>query len=191
MSRGRNGMARALGLAAALGVIVVAAGCSPSQGGGGSAATIGSQTTIGPSRGYTCIDPRGDIGIDTNGSGKLSSPAGIDILRASADVEGTTLVVHFLTAGPIAQVRRPLFDMEQGDISSAPDQSFELRAQPVGNQPPSGQWGLTLHTFRAGTEATTNLQTAVDVSGDTLTYAVPLSQIPTIATLQWQFGTAS
>jgi len=172
----------------ALGVV---AACSPSQSGGQSGATIGSQTTIAPSRGYTCIDPRGDIGLDTEGTGKLSSPAGIDILRASANVEGQTLVVHFVVAGPIAQVPKPLFDMEQGDIASAPDQSFELRAQPVGTQPATGRWGLTLHTFKAGNESTTALSAPVTVSGDTLTYAVPLTQIPPIVTLQWQFGTAS
>jgi len=182
---------RALCLVAAIGAVGLAAACSPSQQGSSSGATIGSQTTIGPSRGYTCIDPRGDIGLDTKGAGKLSSPAGIDLLRASANIEGTTLVVHFLTAGPITKVRKPLFDMEQGDIASAPDQSFELRAEPVGSQPPTGQWGLTLHTFRAGNEATTNLATPVRVNGSTLTYAVPLSEIPAIATLQWQFGSAS
>ena len=103
--------------------------------------TIGPQTTIGPSRGYTCVDPRGDISLDTKAIGKLTQPAGIDILRASANVEGSTLVVHFLTAGPIAKVRQPLFDMEQGDISAAPEQSFELRAEPVGSQGPGGRMG--------------------------------------------------
>ncbi len=81
--------------------------------------------------------------------------------------------------------------MEQGDISAAPEQSFELRAEPVGSQGPAGEWGLTLHTFRGGSEVKTNLPTVVTVSGSTLSYAVALSQIPAIATLQWQFGTAS
>jgi hypothetical protein len=174
---------------AGLGVV---AACSPSQSTtDNSATTIGPQTTISPSRGYTCIDPRGDIGLDTKGTGKLTKPAGIDILRASANVEGSTLVVHFVVAGPIDQVRQPLFDVEQGDVSAAPDQSFELRAVPAGSQGPAGPWSLTLHTFRGGNEQKTDLPSTVRVSGATLTYTVPLDQIPTIATLQWQFGTAS
>ena len=48
-----------------------------------------------------------------------------------------------------------------------------------------------MHTFRGGSEVKTNLPTVVTVSGSTLSYAVALSQIPAIATLQWQFGTAS
>jgi hypothetical protein len=172
-------------------ILVVAAACSPSSSTSSSESTIGPQTTIQQSRGYTCIDPRGDISIDTKATGTRRDPAGIDLLRASANVEGSTLVVHFLTAGPIAQVRQPLFDMEQGDVSSAPDQSWELRAQPVGNQGASGTWGLTLHTFRAGNEVKTDLPTPVTVSGNSVSYAVPLSAIPPIATLQWQFGSAS
>jgi hypothetical protein len=175
--------------AAAVLVLVVA--CSPSTSTHTTGSTIGPQTTIGPSRGYTCVDPRGDISLDTKGIGKLTKPAGIDILRASANIEGPTLVVHFLTAGPIAQVRQPLFDMEQGDISAAPEQSFELRAEPIDPKKPAGDWGLTLHTFRTGNEVKTDLPTRVSVSGSTLTYAVALSQIPAIATLQWQFGSAS
>jgi hypothetical protein len=167
------------------------AACSPSQSKSTTGPTIGSQTTIGPSRGYTCIDPRGDIGIDTKGTGKLRDPAGIDILRASANVEGSTLVVTFLTAGPIDQVRQPLFDMEQGDIASAPDQSFELRAVPATSQGASGPWALTLHTFKTANEVKTDLPTVVHVSGSTLSYAVPIDKIPPIVTLQWQFGAAS
>jgi hypothetical protein len=180
-----------LAVAATVAGVGVLAACSPSQSSSSAGDTIGSQTTIGPSRGYTCVDPRGDISLDTKSTGKLREPAGIDILRASANVEGSTLVIHFLVAGPIDQVRQPLFDMEQGDVSAAPDQSFELRAVPAGSQGAAGPWSLTLHTFKAGNEAKTDLPTVVRVSGSTLTYAVPLDQIPAIATLQWQFGAAS
>lgn len=191
MTRGNRVVRRATLPLVATVILAVAAACSPSTSTGSSGSTIGPQTTIQQSRGYTCIDPRGDISIDTKATGTRRTPAGIDLLRASANIEGSTLVVHFLTAGPIAQVRQPLFDMEQGDVSSAPDQSFELRAQPIGNQGATGTWGLSLHTFRAGNETKTDLSTPVTVSGDSVSYAVPLSQIPAIATLQWQFGSAS
>jgi hypothetical protein len=177
--------------AVAVAVLALAAACSPSNAGNSTGSTIGPQTTIAPSRGYTCIDPRGDISLDTKGVGRLTKPAGIDLLRASANIEGSTLVIHFLTAGPVAQVTQPLFDMEQGDISAAPEQSFELRAEPIDPKKPAGAWGLTLHTFRGGSEVKTDLPTQVSVSGSTVSYAVALSQIPAIATLQWQFGSAS
>ena len=187
-SAGRRGALALAAMVVGLGAVVA---CSPSQSNNSTGPTIGSQTTIGASRGYTCVDPRGDVGIDTKSTGTLRNPAGIDILRASANVEGSTLVVTFLVAGPIVQVRQPLFDMEQGDVSSAPDQSFELRAVPAGAQGAAGPWALTLHTFKAGNEVKTDLPTVVHVSGSTLSYAVPIDKVPPIATLQWQFGAAS
>jgi hypothetical protein len=42
-----------------------------------------------------------------------------------------------------------------------------------------------------GQAQTTGLSAPVTVSGNTLSYRVPLNTIPSIATLQWNFGSSS
>ena len=79
--------------------------------------------------------------------------------------------------------------MLQGDVS-APDYSFELRSEPIAGSPPGTPWGLTLITFKGG-EQRKALSTAVLVQGNTITYTVPLNDLPPIATLQWTFGSTS
>jgi hypothetical protein len=179
----------AIVLAGALTVSAVA--CSPRTN-GRSSTTVGQQTTLTGSKGYTCHDPKGDISTnpDPNVKGTLTQPSGIDILVASTLVTGDELQVKFQTAGPIADVAQPLFDVESGDLSAATAQSFELRAQPIGDQGAAGQWAVTLHTFQ-GTEKKTELSVPVVVDGNTLSYSVPLSKLPPILSLQWQFGTSS
>ena len=153
--------------------------------------TLGSKSTLPESKGYTCSDPKGDISADTSANGTLTQPSGIDLLEASAHVEGDVLAVKFTTVGPITTVPQPLFDVFQGDIGTAPDFSFELRAQPTGTATAAGPWSVTLHTFKGGNEAKTELSVPVTVTDTTLSYQVPLTQIPPIATLQWQFGSSA
>ena len=106
-------------------------------------------------------------------------------------VKDDALAVSFTTNGPIAEVSQPLFDVQQGDPSVAPELSFELRAQPVTATNPAGAWNVVLHTFKGGNEAKTDLGVPVTVAGNTLSYQVPLNQIPSVVSLQWQFGTSS
>ncbi len=175
------------------GVVVVAlalAGCSPTNH-SATPSTVGPQTTLSQTKGYVCHDPVGDISLDPKAAGTLTQPAGIDITEASALVKGDVLAVSFTTNGPIATVAQPLFDVQEGDPSTAPSLSFELRAQPVDPTKPGGEWNVVLHTFTGGNEVKTTLGVPVTVSGNMLSYEVPLKQIPAVVSLQWQFGTSS
>ena len=188
MSARRGGPAW-IGLVLAAGL--VAGACSPTNRSTSTSSTVGKQTTLAQTKGDTCHDPVGDISLDPKAAGRLTKPAGIDIVEASSKVQGDVLAVHFTTNGPIAEVPQPLFDVQEGDPSTAPDLSFELRAQPVNPADSAGAWNVVLHTFKGGSEAKTDLAAPVTVSGNTLSYEVPLSQIPPVVSLQWQFGTSS
>jgi hypothetical protein len=174
---------------AALAVVVLAllAACSCSSSGGDDAgnvpSTIGSDDTFPESKGLLCTDPTGDISTDPKAVGTMTEPAGIDIVTAEAKVDGDVLAVTYTMNGPISLVPEPFFNLLQGDMS-APQYTFELRTEPAAN----GNWGLTLITFDTGTDARKQLTTPVTVTGNTLSYRVPLSQIPKIATLLWTFG---
>ena len=185
--RPRHG--RRLLLAGVVAGLLVATGCSSSKQAASVPSTVGPQSTLPQSQGYTCDDPTGDIGKDVTGVGTLTEPAGIDLVTAAAQVEGTNLVVTYTTAGPIASVPEPFFDLFQGD-ASAPGLSFDLRTEPTGA---GGAWVLSLGTTPAagGQERFQALPVSVAVTGNTLTYTVPLSALPTIATLQWSFGATS
>jgi hypothetical protein len=185
-TRGRVGL---LALVAAVGL--GAGACSPINHSSATTSTVGQQTTLAKNKGYTCHDPAGDISVDPSAAGKLTEPAGIDLVTASALVQGDALAVTFTTQGPISSVAQPLFDVQSGDPSTAPDLSFELRAQPVDPANPAGTWGVVLHTFKGGNETKTDLGVPVTVQGNTLSYTVPLNQIPAVASLQWQFGASS
>lgn len=152
--------------------------------------TLGPKSTVPESTGFTCDDPKGDV-IDTSKQTEmLSEPAGIDLIKAEAHIEGDELAVSYTTAGPISMAPEPFFAMLQGDLS-APAYSFEIRAQ----LDASG-WRLVLTDFaplaNVGGQATsTGLSAPVTVTGNTLSYRVPLANIPSIATLQWNFGSSS
>ena len=62
-----------------------------------------------------------------------------------------------------------------------------LRTQPASD----GAFHLTLITFPAGAQQSTQLSAPVTVTGNTLSYRVPLTDLPRIATLQWSFGVTS
>ncbi len=167
--------------------IVLAAGCSPSKS-GGTSDTVGRQTTLDGTKGYTCSDPTGDVALGQSGKANRFEPSGIDLTEASAHIVGDNLVVSFSTAGPIASAPDPLFVVDQGDPAAAPETSFELRAE----LPPGAPgWTLNLHTFKGGREASAPIDVPVTVNGNTLGYTVPLSELPPVVSLQWQFGATS
>jgi len=151
--------------------------------------TIGPSSNLPESNGFTCDDPTGDIGSDLKGVGTGREPAGIDIVTAEAHVDGDALAVTYTMAGPIMAVPSPFFVMLQGDVSAA-QYSFDLRTEPTG---PNGAWVLKVGTTPAsgGIETFAALSTPVSVEGNVLRYRVPLTDIPTIATLQWSFGATS
>jgi len=181
-------LAAGLAVAVAAGLLVA---CSPTNHSVSSTSTVGQQTTLDQTHGYTCHDPVGDLSLDPKASGKLSQPAGIDLVEASALVKGDVLDVRFTTAGPIASAPQPGFFVQNGDPSTAPALSFLLAAQPTDPNKPVGAWNVALHTFATSPEKVTHLVVPVTVAGNTLTYQVPLSQIPAVVSLQWEFGSVA
>lgn len=146
-----------------------------------------------PTDGANCTDPTGDIGDTAKEiAGALSEPAGIDIVRARADVSDTEMVVTYTMAGPVAAVAKPTFYLSQG--VSGQEASFELRAEPTAT---NGPWSVDLITWdrneRGGlTESPRRpLAAPVTVTDDELTYTVSLTEIPKIVTLVWQFGASA
>jgi hypothetical protein len=147
-------------------------------------------STPGGAQGDECTKAPGHL-QGPDGAQNLTEPAGIDIVRAEARVEGEQLVVRFVTAGPIESTLNPLFVVQQGDLSSelVMDDSFELRATPGG---PSGTWSVRLITFADHRERPASpLSVPVTVDGNELNYAVPLAALPTIVTRVWQFGSSA
>jgi len=184
-----NRRLRSASLAAAVVItMAVLGGCS--SGGGPSAgdipSTLGPDPTINEANGVTCTDPAGDISTDPKATGTMTQPAGVDILVAESKVDGDVLKVTYTLNGPVADVPQPFFDLLQGDVT-APKYSFELRAEPASN----GKFGLTLVTFDTGTDVRKQLAVPVTVDGSTLSYEVPLTQIPKISTLLWTFGVSA
>lgn len=177
-----------VGTGLALGLVLVA-GCRTSHDAAPVPSTVGPQSTLAESNGYSCTDPTGDIGSQVQGVGTLSEPAGIDLVTAEAHVDGLNLNVKYTTVGPIESAPKPFFVMFQGD-ASAPTVSFDLRTEPTGA---NGAWALSVGTTPAsgGVERFQPLPTGVVVDGNTLRYSVPLTSIPPIATLQWSFGSTS
>jgi hypothetical protein len=182
-----SGLIRGLVVAAGL---TIAVGCSTgTKDEAAVPSTIGPSSNLPQSTGFTCDDPTGDIGSDLKGVGTGREPAGIDIVTAEAHVDGDALAVTYTMAGPIMAAPSPFFVMLQGDIS-APQYSFDLRTEPTG---PNGAWVLKVGTTPAngGIETFAPLSAPVSVDGNVLRYRVPLTDLPTIATLQWSFGATS
>ena len=178
------------GLVVAAACLVLLSACSGSSDKGATPNTIGPHSSLPELKGFRCEDPTGDIGGDVKSAGTLSQPAGIDIVVAEAKVDGNDLAVTYTMAGDVSTAPMPLVDMLQGAVT-APTFSFELRARPGGDTPGS-PWELTLITFQEqGQEVPRTLSTPVTVEGNTVSYRVALSDIPTIATLQWSFGASS
>ncbi len=176
---------------AVLAAIMTGCSCSSSGPDSSTPSTVGPGNTLPESTGFTCDDPKGDVIDAAKQTELLTEPAGIDLVKAEAHVDGDALAVTFTTAGPISLAPEPFFDLLQGAMS-APAYSWEIRAE----QHAGGQWVLELTNFAplaspGGQATTTGLSAQVTVSGNTLSYRVPLNTIPAIATLQWNFGSSS
>lgn len=136
--------------------------------------------TVPSSDGDECVDPTGDLSTGAAVEGVGSEPAGVDLVRGAALVEGDELAVRFETAGSIASLVDPLFVVGQGDAGGS--LSFELRAE----SDLEGNWTLTLIKFEPD-ETRVSIPNPVTVDGSTLTFRVPLSALPPIG-LYMSFG---
>jgi hypothetical protein len=153
---------------------------------------VGVNGTLAPkTTGGGCTDPRGDISGDPDLAGSRSEPAGIDLLKVEAKVTESSLKVTYEMAGPIAGTPKPTFILSQGP--SAQTVSFEIRATP--GPDPAQPWSLELVTWKVTTSGNGEVRQAMAdvarVNGSTLTYDIPLKNLPPIATLIWIFGAQS
>ena len=152
---------------------------------------ISTVTLPPPTDGANCTDPAGDISDSAQQvAGTLREPPGVDILAARADVSDTDMTVTFEVAGPIAEVPEPLFYVGQGPPGL--EASFELRIAPD----EAGTWVASLITWskESGSVVESDpkpLSAPVTVAGDQLSVTVPLTELPKIVTLVWQFGAAA
>lgn len=141
-----------------------------------------------PTDGAACTDPKGDVSDSAQQvAGTLTEPAGIDLVEARAAISDTDMTVTFTTAGPISEAPEPMFYVSQGP--SGLEASFELRIQPSG----SGTWTANLITWKDESggvreSAPQPLSAPVTVKDDQLSVTVPLTELPKIVTLVWQFG---
>jgi len=170
-------------------LVLAAASCSSSNTAGpGPSGTFATAGTSPPPTGAACSDPAGDLATDSKNGGALAEPAGIDIVHAESVLTPTTLQVTFETVGAVNNAPVPTFIVGQGRAGN--DVSFEIRAAPVG-PPPSPPWALTIATFRGGNEGRAPLAAPVTVKDNTVSFEIPLRDLPPVATLIWQFGSSS
>jgi len=166
-------------------VVLAVGGCSddPEIFRPGNNGTLAPKTT-----GASCSDPKSDISGDPARSGSRAEPSGIDIISVDAKITATTLKVTYEMAGPVAAAPTPTFILSQG--VAAQTVSFEVRASP--GKDPAQPWPLELVSWKVNTRGTEEerrpLAEVATVTGSTLTYEVPLSNLPPIATLIWNFG---
>lgn len=130
--------------------------------------------TVPGSQGGSCADQVGDISTLAATQGAASDPPAADLVRAAAAVEGTDLAVEMQTNGQIDTLTDPLFIVAQGEAGRSI--SFELRA----DRNAQGAWQLTLVSFPANEprERRTVLAAPVTVTGDTISFRVPLADLP-------------
>ena len=145
--------------------------------------------------GSTCADRAGDLSKDARTlGGNLSEPKGADIVKAEARLTETTLTVAMTMAGPVAGTPTPEFILAQGLPSE--ETAFELRAAPGADG--AAPWSLRLVRFRkdakgavAQVRPDTVLAVPVKIDGPTLSYEVPLKDLPRVSSYVWQFGSSS
>lgn len=155
----------------------------------GTGTPVSTGGTLPPPGDAFCDDPVGDLADDSRVEGTLSDPPGVDLVRAESKLGAQTLKVTFTTNGAINQTREPTFIVATGTPAS--DTSFEIRATPKGPAP-SPAWGLELITFKAGNEAPRKpLAAPVTVDDRTLSFEIPLTDLPPVVTLIWQYGSSS
>jgi len=142
--------------------------------------------------GDVCIDPPGDLAkgaLDVDGT--LTEPAGIDLLRAEAALDGGALELTFDTVGPIADAPTPTFFLFQGPPAQLT--SFEVQIAMIGPD----AWEVTLVTYLPGQgevvvdNRVQTLDVPVTVEGTQLRVTLPAGVAPPVATLLWAFGSES
>lgn len=168
--------------AAAIVVLVVglAAACSSGDKGSEATATTTTSTLVPSSTGDSCTDPTGDLDLPAGVSAATVGLSGVDLVSASATVDGDQLAVKMTMAGPIDAAPAATYVVAQGDPLGA--LSFELRMVHG-----TDGWKTTLVTWPGQVETRQQVPVTPTVDGSTLTSTVPLSSLPPIA-LAMNFG---
>jgi len=162
-------------------LVAVAGGCSSSGDGSAADTTSATSSTLVPSSsGDSCTDPTGDLDLPVGVSASSPGLSGVDLVSASATVDGDQLAVSITTAGPVDAAPAATYVVAQGDPLGA--LSFELRLVHG-----TDGWTTTLITWPQQVETRQKLALTPTVDGATITTAVPLSSLPPIS-LAMQFG---
>jgi hypothetical protein len=171
--------------AALLAALVVAGAGLTACGGssGGDDAVPEATIPVSSSTGDSCTDATGDLDLPAGVPASTPGLTGIDIVSASATVEGDQLDVSMTMAGPIDAAPAATYVVAQGDPLGA--LSFELRMVHG-----TDGWTTTLITWPRSVETRTKVPITPKVDGATLTVSVPLEGLPPIA-LALQFGAAA
>ncbi|HEY6531272.1 MAG TPA: hypothetical protein VIY72_03140 [Acidimicrobiales bacterium] len=166
---------------ASLGLLFgVLAGCSSDGGDAGPLPTAG---TLPDSTGDSCTDPTGDLDLPVGVSAEAPGLSGVDLVDASATVNGEQLDISITTAGPIDAAPAATYVVAQGDPLGA--LSFELRMVHGDDG-----WTTTLITWPDAKEKREQVAVTPVASGSTLTASIPTASLPTVA-LALQFGTSA
>lgn len=160
-------------------LVGVGAGCS-SDGKGSDAAPGSTSTLVPSSSGDSCNDPSGDLDLPVGVSADTPGLAGVDLVTASATVDGDQLAVTMTAAGPIDAAPAAAYVVAQGDPLG--QLSFELRMVHG-----TDGWTTTLVTWPDQVESRQQVPVTPEVDGSTVTTSVPLSSLPPIS-LAMQFG---
>lgn len=128
------------------------------------------------STGDTCSDPTNDVTRDAGTAPDVGGePAGVDLITASATLEGDQVVVQFTTNGEIAALSSPSFVVAQGNPYDP--FSFEVRAV---RDDASATWNLTLITWSQA-EQRRSIVTSTTVAANTLSFVLPKDVLPPLA----------
>ena len=147
-------------------------------------ADTANQPTVPPAKGDQCQDPTGDLSSDIKAAGVGTEPPGIDLVSTSAQLQDDdTLDVTFTTAGPITDTAGTVFVVAQNSAGSP--LGFEIRATSKGG----GQWGISAITWTPN-EKSTSVPVSPTISGNTLSFTVPMETLPPLA-LYLQFGSTT
>jgi hypothetical protein len=172
----RRGLAVAATVVLAGGVLV---GCGGSDGSAGNVAAT-TTTLVPSSQGDSCSDPTGDLDLPAGVSASTPGLSGVDLVSASAKVDGDQLAVSLTTAGPIDAAPAATYVVAQGDPLG--QYSFELRMVHG-----TDGWTTTLVTWPQQVETRQKLPLTPKVDGATVSASLPLSSLPPIAQAM-QFG---
>lgn len=175
--------------------VLLAAGCSSSDGtdqASNASASIGAPAFGGS---FECVD---EVGDQLDGTVDAETPAGepqpgTDLVEAGVEVVGDELVVSFTTDEPVVVGDEPRFVVAKG-LQVEPATWFEVRVFVV-----DGAWVVErrqlptqLNAAGFAQERVDVLSVPVDVVDRTVSVAISLDQLPAIdGTPTWQFGSAS